>query len=138
MDKENLRIAFNLFRHAAARFVDTSLGLLGNSENTPPAYTPRKRHAKVSTKDALRKLPKVLKELRNNKLCVDKMRATTWHVLIDDKGMKYPKIGVIKPKTGKLELREVTDGCTQYRICTITEILDAAREKRKAYEKDNS
>ena len=119
-----------VFMHQANLLSQQCFAMLEVIDDKPPTIKKRKRRraARIASKVALKKLPEAVARLEKHGCVIDKDKATTWKVYINNKRKNYPKIGVIKPKTGKLELLERVDGRVSYRTCTLKEMLKAKKK----------
>ena len=122
------------FMHEANRLADACVTLLGELGDKPEEVFnkrfKKRKAARISTKTALKELPKTIKLIKKLGCTIDKDKNTTWKIYIDD-GDEYPKVGVIKPLTGKIELMEKIGRETKYRTCTIEELEKAVVKIKK-------
>ena len=118
-----------VFMFEASRLAEGCFSLLERLDEKPPERRFRKRHriVRIASEVAKKKLPMAIVKLEKHGCIIDREKGTTWKIYIDNKRKNYPKIGVIKPKTGKLEILEKADGRIRYRTCTLKELLAAKK-----------
>jgi len=126
---ETLEALCGRVMYKANQLAEECITFLEELDEKPDEPKPKRfRRAKVSSKRELKKLPVVVKRIKKAGAIIDDDRKTSWKILVNDND-KFPKVGVIKPLTGKLEVLEKVGRKTEYRTCTLKDILKAIKRK---------